>query len=85
MGMFSEILHESFASDLLVVLNEAINSKDENIIEFTKKNIFPLWENEMGDVYRSHTEDENYIINFYKNFGKIKSKSYLYFLNKKTK
>jgi len=67
MSMFSEILHESFAADLLVVLNEAINSKDETIIQFTKKNVFPLWESEMGDVYRALTEDEKHISDFYKN------------------
>lgn len=65
--MFSEILHESFASDLLVILNEGILSNDEKIISFNKEKIFPLWESHMGDVFRKYTEDEIYIINFYKN------------------
>ena len=67
MSMFSEILHESFAADLLVVLNNAINSKNNDIIHFAKENIFPLWESEMGDVYRKLTEDEIFSSNFYKN------------------
>lgn len=65
--MFSDILHESFAADLCVVLYDAILSKDDNIIRFSKKHIYPLWEAHMGDVYRKHTVEENFIINFYKN------------------
>lgn len=69
MSMFSEILHESYAADLLVILNNAINSKNETIIDFAKKNIFPLWESSMGDVFRPYTDDEKYITEFYKNFS----------------
>ena len=51
MGMFTEAAYEAEAQRLEDVLRKAINTRNEEIILFTKENIFPLYESALADAW----------------------------------
>ena len=65
MSAFSEILAETEAEKLAKVLRNGLKTGDMSIIKFLKKEVYPLYIEEIGETFGACKEDDeikrNYI------------------------
>ena len=65
MSVFSEILAEMEAERLAKVLRNGLKTGDKSIIDFLKKEIYPLYLGEIQETFGAYKEDDeikrNYI------------------------